>query len=365
MSSVLFSSKGKKKIINKLLNRLYKLFISKKPIVLFEACAPFHLEHFKNVILKLSAQDKVLVAVVSPDGKSLGKSKNVSVYASIGDFPLYKKAVIFISTELRVMPFWFDCPSVFFGHGMGPKLNYQAGNGLKRFDYVLSPCLPTYEVQINALSEEKVIPLGMPILDDLSTPKERIYHHFNLDKNKPLLIYAPSWCNNSSKISDINLITSFLQRKSQFNIVISPHPALFSPERCDGKVFFPSPERIQNLNINTPSSEFTTLELVKASELVVSDISSILFEAMALNKIVLFDGNKTLYEYCEAGKIYDEVINVCPVPVWNNIDDQTIEQTLKNDKHAKERAKFINQYLFNNGNASNVFIEQISKILKL
>jgi hypothetical protein len=366
MLSVLSFSKGKKQFLNNLLNRLYKLFISKKPLVLFEACAPFHLEHFKNVILKLSNQDNFLIAVISPDTRSMGKLNNVCFYTTIDDFPLYKKADVFISTELRLMPFWFNCPSVFFGHGMGPKLNYQAGGGLlQKFDYILSPCRPTYDVQINSTSKEKVYPLGMPILDDLSFREEHIYSHFNLDKNKPLMIYAPSWCNNISKVSDIKLITSLLQDKSQFNIIISPHPSLFNPERCKGEVFFPSQDGSHNLNINTPDSDFTTLELVKASTLVISDISSILFEAMALNKIVFFDGNKALYEYCEALEIYDEVVKVCPIPIWGNIDDQTIEQTLKNDEHASDRAHFINHYLFNNGNASNVFIKQISEILKL
>lgn len=365
MPSDLFFSKGKKHFVNKQLNRLYKLFSSKKPLVLFEACTPFHFEHFKNVIHKLSKQRNVLVAVVSPETKSMSQLSNVCFYSTIDDFPLYKKADIFITTELYAMPFWFDCPSVFFGHGMGPKLNYQARDDLQSFDYILSPCQATYEVQINAMSKEKVIPLGMPILDDLNTPTEYIYQHFNLDKNKPLIIYAPSWCDNITKISDIKLITSFLKHKSQFNIIISPHPSLFYPERCDGKTFFPIHSNTQGLHINSPDSDLTTLELVKASSLVISDISSILFEAMALNKIVFFDGNRALYEYCEALEIYDEVRKICPVPDWDNLNDQTIEQTFIKDEQANNRAHFINHYLFNNGNASNVFIEQINSFLKL
>jgi hypothetical protein len=365
MLSALLFPKGKKYFINNLLNRFYKLFTSKKPLVLFDACTPFHLEHFKNVIHKLSKQGNIQLAVISPEGSRMGDLKNVCFYNALDDFPLYKKAEMYISTEMREMPFWFECPSVFFGHGMGPKLNYQASGTLKNFDYIFSPCRPTYEVQINAVSKDKVIPLGMPILDDLDYRKEKIYRHFKLDKNKPIVIYAPSWCNNISKVSDIKLITSFLQHKSQFNIIVSPHPSLFNPARCDGKVFFEESLTYQGLHINSPKNDFTTLELVKASTLVISDISSILFEAMALKKIVFFDGNKALYDYCQASAVYDEVVEICPIPNWDNLDDQTIEQTLINDELSNEREHFINHYLFNNGNASKVFIELVNNVLNL
>jgi hypothetical protein len=357
--------KGKKYFLIKVLSYLHSLGRTTPPVVVLEALNLSHLEHYKVILEILSNRNDITVFVITPGLGNKQSHKNISYFNSISELPLYRQVKLLITTGILAIPHWLHCPVIYFGHGMGPKLNYVADPKIGAYDYCFAPCKPTFDVQRRFLSESQVIPLGMPILDDLSTPKKEIYQHFNLDDDKPLLIYAPSWCNNMSKVSNIKLITSFLQSKEQFNIIISPHPLLFNPERCDGKVFFPLLEDKHNLNINTPESKFTTLELVKASALVISDISSILFEAMALNKIVFFDGNQALYEYCEASEIYAQVMEVCPVPVWDSADDQTIEKTLKNDEKAESRTQFINQYLFNNGKASNMFIEQINKLLKL
>lgn len=364
MSMSALFPKGKKKFLNTLCSYVTNFFIPGKPLIVLEACTPFHLEHFKNVIHLLSLTDNFYIVLITPDCKGMSKLKNVSVYNTIGDYPLYKMADLFISTEFNKIPFWFSCPTIYFGHGIGPKLDYVAKEDLLEYDFVFSPYRPAYELQIKSLPQERVIPVGLPILDDNSSRQQEVIDFYKLDASKPIIVYAPSWCNDISKVSDIQSIVGFLNNKKQFNIIVSPHPLLFEPNRCDGKVFFPEKNDTSTLYINSPESQFTTLDLVKASDLVISDISSILFEAMALKKNVLLDGNKALYEHCNALKIYDEIIKFCPVPCWNNNEDLTIEHALELDTLSKQRELFINNYLFNNGNASKIFIQQLSEILK-
>lgn len=358
--------KGKKALLNSILSYFYSFFKTSKPLIVLEAYASFHLEHFETIIMQLSEGNEAYVAVISPNYKSIGKFKNICFYQTIEKFPLYKKADIFISTELNNSPpFWFDCPLVYFGHGMGPKLNYVNNQGLFEYDYVFSPCMPTYEVQTKILNKEVVFPIGMPILDNGTSKKEKIIKALNLDRLKPILVYAPSWCSDISKISDIKTIVSFLKTKSQFNVIISPHPLLFQPERCSGEVIFTSQKTIEGIIINSPNSSFNTLELVKASSIVISDISSILFEAMALKKKVLIDGNRELYEYSEAMHIFDKLVKVCNIPDWSDINDQTIEDIQVFDDLFSHREKFINSYLFNRGIASETFIDTVNVILSM
>ena len=354
---------GKKALLNNLLSFLNSLLRQKKTLVVLEACTPFHLEHFKTIIIELSLRNDLNIAIVTPDEKGMSNLKNVSFYPTIDHFPLYKKADIFISTELNKIPYWFDCPSVYFGHGMGAKLDYVANKGLFEYDYVYSPCRPTYDIQKQTLPTEKVIPIGMPILDDITSRKKEIIKTYNLDEKKPIIVYAPSWCNDITKISDIELILDFLSHKKQFSIIVSPHPSLFDATRCAGKALFSANSNISNIHINTSKSAFTTLDLVKASDIVISDISSILFEAMALRKKVVFDGNKALYEYCQALSVYEQVYSVCPTPNWQDSEDQTIEEINHCDLLSTNRNEFIDNYLFNNGTATNAFIDNIYSII--
>jgi hypothetical protein len=356
--------KGKKAFLNSIYSSLVNLFIPYKPLIVLEACTPFHLEHFRNIIYQLSLSDQYYIAVITPDNKGMSPLKNVSFYKTINDYPLYKMADVFISTEYNKIPFWFSCPSIYFGHGIGPKLDYVVNEGLLDYDFIFSPYRPAYELQTQALSKEKVIPVGLPILDNSSSRQQEIIDNYQLDACKPIIVYAPSWCNNISKVSDVKAIIAFLSTKKQFNIIMSPHPLLFEPNRCDGQVFFQKNSTFTDMHINLPKSKFTTLDLVKASDMVISDISSILFEAMALNKKVLFDGNKAIYEYSKALHIHEEVIQVCHTPCWDDLEDKTIENVIEFDDLHSQRERFINNYLFNNGNASTHFIQEVENILK-
>jgi len=358
--------KGKKAFLNSIYSSLINLFIPSKPVIVLEACTPFHLEHFRNIIHQLALLDQFDTIVITPDDKGMSQLKNVSFYKTINDFPLYKKANVFISTDYNKIPHWFSCPTIYFGHGIGPKLDYVARDELMDYDFVFSPYRAAYKLQIQALPKEKVIPIGLPILDvNSSSQQEEIIDYYQLNPNKPTIIYAPSWCKDVSKISDIMSIIVFLNSKKQFNIIVSPHPLLFQPERCSGKVFFSAEKKIKNIHINQPNSKFSTLDLVQGSAITISDISSILFEAMALKKNVLFDGNKALYENCNALHIYEEIIQVCHTPCWDDFDDKTIENSIECDDLFSQREHFINNYLFNNGSASTHFIEEVKKILTL
>tara|TARA_R110002050_G_scaffold150318_5_gene277000 strand:+ start:2848 stop:3933 length:1086 start_codon:yes stop_codon:yes gene_type:complete len=357
--------KGKKYFVISILSFFYNLFTKQKTLIILDAPALFHFAHFENIISILADRNDIDVIVICPDIKPSDKIINITYYQCIENIPLFKKPDLFISTELNRIPYWYNCPTVYFGHGMGPKLNYAANSDLLEYNYIFSPCNPTYKLQKELVSEQQIYPLGMPILDNKENNKTEIIKFFNLNQEKPIIVYAPSWCTDINKLSDINKIVAFLRTKTNyFNIIISAHPLLFKKERCEGKEIFNVNKPIEGITLNLPSSNLTTLELIKSSDIVISDISSILFEAMALNKKVLFDGNKAIYEYSKALHIYEEVIQVCHTPCWDDFEDKTIENVIEFDDLHSQRERFINNYLFNNGNASTHFIQEVENILK-
>jgi len=220
---------------------------------------------------------------------------------------------------------------------------------------------PIYNVQKKIIAEERLIKIGLPIIENAPKNKEKFLNFFNLSASDKVIVYAPSWCNNSEKISDIAQILTYLGKQKGVTIIISAHPLLLKPEQCDGKVFF---ENIpNNLQMNPANSSYTTLDLISLSEGLVSDISSVLFEGMALNKVAFFDGNKDIYDYCEAQEVYNELIKVCPIPDWYDSNNTFLASALREDENKNDRHNFINSYLFNIGSASTKLIQHIKEII--
>tara|TARA_R110001592_G_scaffold103629_3_gene291878 strand:- start:4112 stop:5164 length:1053 start_codon:yes stop_codon:yes gene_type:complete len=347
---------SKKALLSQVLGTFYNFFFRRK-IIIFDAPAAFHINHLLPVIYKLTADNQFKIIVVSPISNA-GLATNIKFYASV---PLYVYKPLFITTEFSRKPFWLTCRSIYFGHGIGPKLNYQEGQSLLDFDYVYSPCLPIYNVQKKIINENKLIKIGLPIVENAPKNKEEFLKFFNLSATKMVIVYAPSWCNDSEKISDIEQILTYLGKQKGVSIIISAHPLLLKPEKCDGKIFFEN--RPNNLQMNPANSPYTTLDLISLSEGLISDISSVLFEGMALNKIVFFDGNKEIYDYCEAQEVYNELIDFCPIPDWNDSNNTFLVSVLCEDKNKVDRHNFINSYLFNVGSASTKLIQHIKEII--
>ena len=356
-------AKGKKALLAKLLNKLFYLGRKRKPVIALEACTAFHFEHFKPVLKYFAQHPDLEIVIFTPEKPDEGfEFSNISYFSSLENYPLYKSFDIFISTELNKIPYWLTCTSIYFGHGMGPKLNYVANEGLLSYDYVFSPSKPTSDIQTQYLGDSSVFQIGMPILDNREQ-NINLVDKFPIDKNKATIVYAPSWCMDIEKISNIEKILEHLSALTQFNIIISPHPMLLNPQRCNNKIYFKNIKLVSHMLFNKPDSGVTTLDIVKSSQIVLSDISSIMFEAMALGKKVCFDGNKAIYEFSEAIDIYNDLLKISPPPNWEDKNDQTICQLMSNDELFNAQQCYINNYLFNNGNAGKIFVEQTIRLL--
>lgn len=337
--------------------------VIKRKIIVFDACMVFHLKHFALGINEVIKGGMVDVYVIGIEQSNL-LSGNVKYISHHKKLPLHRKVAAYVTTKFNTV-YWLSCPNIHFCHGVGAKFNYTASDTIKDFDYIYAACKPVYDIQKKQLKKGgEIIKVGLPILEE--TPLDGIVENLNLNSGSPTILYAPSWCNDISMVSDINKIMSYLKSlaiKYDVNVIISPHPLLFDPQRCSGKDFFKEEGVNKNVFFNKPESCLSTLDIARVSDIVISDISSIMFEAMALNKIVIFDGNERIYKYCKALSVYEVLIKVCITPDWEAGPDDIILSLLKNDLLAEVRGDFISEYIFNISHAKDKFIKEINHLI--
>ena len=114
---------------------------------------------------------------------------------------------------------------------------------------------------------------GYPRMDELynqKIDKTNLCREYNLNPNKPIILFAPSWGGKYSNDSGINNIKHF---KDIDNLIVVPHPADYKIAKRYNVVI---PNKDQNIN-----------QIIYLSDLVISDVSSVLAEACLLDKPVI------------------------------------------------------------------------------
>lgn len=317
-----------------------------KPKILLIAPVEHHSIHLEPLIDKILQSKAIAVTVIGPFLNRIG----VDTISDIESIKIYNTYDLIVTTDFELIPWWLNGKTLFFGHGVGPKLNYQTNHQINTFDYIFCPCKPIYDSQKN--SDGLVYRIGLPILDSLVRMLELSERSSD---QKIKIVYAPSWSKNISVVSNFNLILPKLEQLStEYEVVVSPHPNLFNPIKCSGLSFFDK----TNLEVNFQNSGKSTISLCMEADIVISDISSVLFEALALGKTVFFDGNLRIYEYSNALSYCKEMIKHVPTIDW---EADLSTQLMK--KHP-DPTEYINDYIYNIGNATNIFNDTILDLLK-
>lgn len=338
---------------HKFLSFFWSIFHRNKHIT-FYAPVKFHALHLLPIIEELISRSELKISLVGcfDDFPQL---KSLPLYNSLNSLPIHQKYHAFIMTEID-LPWALQGKLIFFGHGIGPKLTYQSGSGLNSFDAIFSPCEAIFNAQRDL--PVQLFKVGLPLLDNLkltSKKKELIENKFQLNKNLPTIIYAPSWHSDNSLISNIKNIVAQLTLLKLFNVIISPHPNLLNPEKYTDIHIFDQ----LNIQTNTPDTGISTLDLCLHAQIVISDISSILFEAMAIQKCTLLDGNEHVYKESGAEDILIELKHSIPTLDWSNDIEQQLLNAYSNP--SDNQAQYIQNYLYNNGDATSAFINALKE----
>ena len=114
---------------------------------------------------------------------------------------------------------------------------------------------------------------GYPRMDELYKQKidrSKLCKEYNLKPNQPIILFAPSWGGKYSNNSGINNIKYFNNIK---NLITVPHPADYNVAKKYNTII---PSKDENIN-----------KFLHLSDIIISDVSSVLVEACLLDKPVI------------------------------------------------------------------------------
>lgn len=161
---------------------------------------------------------------------------------------------------------------------------------VEKYDYMISPNSFTTEVFQSAfrIDKDKLIETGYPRNDILSnkTDKqvEEIKHKFNIPLDKKVLLYAPTWRDNSYIKSGytFELLVNFYKWKE---ILGDEYVIIFKPHYLISNKFDLS--ELEDFVYSLPTTVDIS-ELYLISDVLITDYSSVFFDYAVLNRPIYF-----------------------------------------------------------------------------
>ena len=323
-------------------------FITKKNVV-FYCGSSFHIPHVESVISRFSDTSSCRIFLVCPVPFDASQLPGVTCLTStLENIPKHIVIDLLVSSEAMLLPYYFCGKAVYFGHGIGPKMNYQLNSNIEKYDCIFSPCGYFYDEFCKILPSAKVEPIGLPILDT------------KVDKpDKKIILYAPSWCIDERYISDIHEVVKQLSQLNEYRVIVSLHPNLIR----DSIVDFESADFNNSECEYLHQTEFKdSFDALKAANIVIGDISSIIFEALAFDIHIVFDGNTAIYEYCQSMSILNQVQD-CFYGLEDMSSNRKTDLLISEDKKRLQRQAFASDYLLNQGYATDTFVQKLEAML--
>lgn len=194
----------------------------------------------------------------------------------------------------------------------------------------------------------RIIPL--PRLDLLvndeyiKETKEKIFNKYPSLKKKKNIVYVPTFRKDETEFEEhINKLIKLVDYK-KYNLIIKLHPL--------------SEIKINNKNVIN-AEEFNSMDMIIASDYVITDYSCILYEAGFINKPLYFDA----FDYDEYNKnrsLNIDYFNDLPGVVSKNIEE--IIKSIEKEKYDYNKLnKFINKYVNYSGNSAKRIYELIEE----
>lgn len=180
----------------------------------------------------------------------------------------------------------------------------------------------------------------------------RIKESLNIDLNKKIILYTPTWRENNLKINkyedeeaiDFNKVLNHLN--DEYIILYRSH--------------YMSSNNINNNQIIDVSKHDDISELFIISDILITDYSSTFFDFANLKRPIIFH----MYDYDtylnDTRGVYQEVLNDLPGTITK--DEMSLIEAIKENKVSDNIEYFNNKYcLYDDGNASKRVIKEIIK----
>ena len=177
-------------------------------------------------------------------------------------------------TYYRLKKFGWNGKFIYVDHGISPIKYYSYV-----YDFFYKASLLFYpgdifKEKMDILSNntfKKGLIGGFPLADELYNTKInklKLCEKYNLNNKKPIILFAPTWGSKKSKLWGINNLKYLTDLE---NLITVPHPSDYTISKIFKNIIIP--KNRQELN-----------EILHLSDIIISDISSILLEAALINK---------------------------------------------------------------------------------
>lgn len=180
------------------------------------------------------------------------------------------------------------------------------------YDYVISGSIGMnkYFAEAFNVEENKVLAIGTPIVDFLKTTDRKaekaLYKKYPQLKDKVNVLYSPTFRNKKNyNYDDIIKNTNF----DKVNLIITNHSKVEETA---------NDERVININ----SSEFSTFDVLKLCDYVITDYSALMIDAAIINKKILL----YLYDYEQYNK--ENGVNINLLKEFPKISSKTAKKIM-------------------------------------
>ena len=187
----------------------------------------------------------------------------------------------------------------------------------KNYDYVIAPSKETAKFYMEAFNvdESKIIICPLPRVDyitDGNAKTGEFYYNNPGASNKKVVLYVPTFREREEYITQV-LKTEF-EDHDEFMLIISPHP--LSKVKKDEKYL--------------PNGEFSSIDLMKLADIVITDYSACAYEAALMMKPLYFfvpDYNEYKKDRGINVNLYEEMPNA----VFDNAEE--LIASINNDEY--------------------------------
>jgi len=229
----------------------------------------------------------------------------------------------------------------------------KAMNMHKNYSYVMAPSKETAKFYSEAfkIEKNKIFINSLPRIDyllDKSLTEEKIkefYKQYPTYKNKKTILYVPTFRKNNDCTEIINKIVECIDFK-KYNLIIKLHPLDITPDK----------------ELYTVDKKYDTYDLLKIADYVITDYSSIAFEASLLKKQLYFY-MYDIEDYTEKRGLNFNIFKEMSSSTKNNINE--IIELIENEQYDyKQLENFKVKYMGDdNSNSTSKLIDFIFNIL--
>ena len=217
----------------------------------------------------------------------------------------------------------------------------------KNYDYVLAPSSETAKFYMEAFNVEqskiKICPL--PRVDYITDGKAKtgeFYYNNPGASNKKVVLYVPTFREREEQITQV--LKAAFENQDEYMLIISPHP--LSKVKKDEKYL--------------PNGDFSSIDLMKLSDIVITDYSACAYEAALMMKPLYFfvpDYSEYQQERGLNVNLYEEM----PSAVFDNAEN--LIEAIKKDEYDFDSLYAFKEKYVETSKSGNT--ETLAKFIKM